>query len=151
MTNHANPFAPLIDPASILAACATSESLSTLPAHAHHCADLPSDKVSKDLAEFDAAIDAIAISSPALRKRYRRSGGVERQPDLAASVAESMLASVAPPHVGAETLAVSSGGARAVPEMPVATLEGTKDSWWSAPVSWYLRQLTFFGILTVTR
>lgn len=162
MTNHANPFAPLIDPAAVLAACATSESLSALPTHAHHHADRPSAKATKDLAEFDAAIDAAVTNSSTLgvsgsgktARRYRgRSGGVERQADFAGSVVEAMHAAVVPTEAAAEmTFASSPGDAQAaVPEVPRTTEIATNATWWSASISWYARLLTTFGMFAVTR
>jgi len=149
---RANPFFPLIDPASVLAACVNSESLNALPTHAHHRADLPSDKVSKDLAEFDAAIDAVANSSPSAasrkppRKRNGSSARVGRQTDTTGNAAEPALDLPAPTPVALEMLTTATPGVRAKPETPVAAEEGAKENWWSVPIVWYIRQLTFFGL-----
>ena len=141
---RANPFSPLIDPASVLAACANSASLSTLPTHAHHRADLPSVKVSKDLAEFDAAIDAVANSSPgpaAVKpsgKRIRPSGRSEQQTDVAKVAAEPALNLVVPTSTELEMLTTATLEACAAPEMEVVAEEGAKEYWWTVPIACYL-------------
>lgn len=54
-----NPFAALLDPASILSACARSGALAALPVSARRCADRTSPRIAGELAEHDAAVDEI--------------------------------------------------------------------------------------------
>ena len=148
--HHANPFASLIDPAAVLAACSESKSLSTLPTHAHHRADLPSEAVSKELAEFDASIDAAAhsIASAAVRKaarkRNRNPGPVERQSDAVQPAVIPRAVRARESSVEPEVHRAVATEARVVPATPIPIEQGALYDWWSAPISWYLRQLTFF-------
>ena len=59
MLTTPNPFAALLDPAGILGACAQSGALDALPVSAKRCADRMSPNVAGELAEHDAAVDAI--------------------------------------------------------------------------------------------
>jgi hypothetical protein len=59
MLTNPNPFAALLDPVSILKACAQSGALDTLPVSAKRCADRMSAKVGGELAEHDAAVEEI--------------------------------------------------------------------------------------------
>ena len=57
--NCSNPFAPLLDPVSILSACARSGALDALPVSAKRSADRTSPSIAAELAEHDAAVDQI--------------------------------------------------------------------------------------------
>ena len=59
MSTSSNPFAVLLDPAGILTMCAQSGALDALPLSAKRCADRQSPRVAGELAEHDAAVDAI--------------------------------------------------------------------------------------------
>jgi hypothetical protein len=59
MLTTPNPFAALLDPAGILSTCAQSGALDALPVSAKRCADRMSPHVAGELAEHDAAVDAI--------------------------------------------------------------------------------------------
>ena len=59
MTTPSNPFAVLLDPVAILATCTQSGALDALPLSAKRCADRQSPRVAGELAEHDAAVDAI--------------------------------------------------------------------------------------------
>lgn len=54
-----NPFAALLDPETVLSACAQSSALSALPISAKSCADRSGRNVARELAEHDAAVDGI--------------------------------------------------------------------------------------------
>jgi hypothetical protein len=54
-----NPFAALLDPVSILTHCAQSGALDALPLSAKRSADRQSPRVAGELAEHDAAVDAV--------------------------------------------------------------------------------------------
>ncbi|HEX6703895.1 MAG TPA: hypothetical protein VF169_03975 [Albitalea sp.] len=56
---NSNPFAALLDPASILSACAQSGALDALPISARRSADRMSPNVGGELAAHDAAVDEI--------------------------------------------------------------------------------------------
>jgi hypothetical protein len=59
MSTPSNPFAVLLDPVAILASCTQSGALDALPLSAKRCADRQSPRVAGELAEHDAAVDAI--------------------------------------------------------------------------------------------
>jgi len=59
MSTSSNPFAVLLDPVGILTICAQSGTLGALPLSAKRSADRQSPRVAGDLAEHDAAVDAI--------------------------------------------------------------------------------------------
>lgn len=59
MLTTSNHFAALLDPASILDACAKSGALDALPVSARGSADRTSSNVAGELAEHDAAVDEI--------------------------------------------------------------------------------------------
>ena len=56
MSNH---FAALVDPAGVLAACAQSGALDSLPVSAKRSADRMSPTVAAELAEHDAAVEEL--------------------------------------------------------------------------------------------
>lgn len=58
-----NPFAALLDPVSVLAACQRSGALTSLPLSARRDADQPAKALDDDLAEHDAAIEAQFIKA----------------------------------------------------------------------------------------
>ena len=58
MTHPANPFSALIDPATILCACAESVTLESLPVSARHSADRHRIKDAA-LAHHDAELDRV--------------------------------------------------------------------------------------------
>lgn len=59
MPTSSNPFAVLLDPAGILTLCAQSGALDALPLSAKRSADRQSPRVAGELAQHDAAVDAI--------------------------------------------------------------------------------------------
>jgi hypothetical protein len=59
MSTPTNPFAVLLDPVGILTMCAQSGALNALPLSARRSADRQSPRVVGELAEHDAAMDAI--------------------------------------------------------------------------------------------
>jgi len=59
MSMSPNPFAALLDPVSILTQCAQSGALDALPLSAKRSADRQSPRVAGELAEHDAAVDAV--------------------------------------------------------------------------------------------
>jgi len=59
MSTSSNPFAVLLDPVGILTMCAQSGALDALPLSTKHSADRQSLRVAGELAEHDAAVDAI--------------------------------------------------------------------------------------------
>jgi hypothetical protein len=59
MSTSSNPFAVLLDPVGILTMCAQSGALDALPLSAKRSADRQSPRVAGELAEHDAAVDAI--------------------------------------------------------------------------------------------
>ena len=59
MSNSSNPFAVLLDPVGILTTCAQSGALDALPLSAKRSADRQSPRVAGELAQHDAAVDAI--------------------------------------------------------------------------------------------
>jgi len=59
MSTPINPFAVLLDPVGILTTCAQSGALDALPLSARRSADRQSPRVAGELAEHDAAVDAI--------------------------------------------------------------------------------------------
>lgn len=80
MTHSFNPFSVLIDPAGILAECAASNALKTLPLSASHCADRQKPGVAGELAQHDAAVEAVydeliakAAKAPATKAKRARS------------------------------------------------------------------------------
>jgi len=91
---HANPFALLIDSEAVLAACAKSDRLAALPIQAHHRADRPSNKVSREVAQFDAAIDGAAPArtgtASAPRSRPKAAAAAEPAPEPEPAPAPSL-------------------------------------------------------------
>ena len=80
MSTSSNPFAVLLDPVGVLAMCAQSGALDALPLSTKHSADRQSLRVAGDLAEHDAAVDAIyhgliakAAKAPAPKTKGTRS------------------------------------------------------------------------------
>jgi len=80
MSTSSNPFAVLLDPVGILAMCAQSGALDALPLSAKRSADRQSSRVAGELAEHDAAVDAIyheliakAAKVPATKPKSARS------------------------------------------------------------------------------
>jgi len=74
MSTSFNPFAVLLDPIGVLTTCAQSGALDALPLSAKRSADRQSPRVAGELAEHDAAVDAIyyeliakAAKAPATR------------------------------------------------------------------------------------
>ena len=61
MPTSSNPFAVLLDPVGILTMCAQSGALDALPLSAKRNADRQSPCVAGELAEHDAAVDAIYL------------------------------------------------------------------------------------------
>jgi hypothetical protein len=61
MSTSSNPFAVLIDPVGILAMCANWGALDALPLSTRHSADRQSLRVAGELAEHDAAVEAIFV------------------------------------------------------------------------------------------
>ena len=59
MSTSPNPFAVLLDPVGILTQCAQSGALDALPLSTRHSADRQSLRVAGELAEHDAAVDAV--------------------------------------------------------------------------------------------
>jgi hypothetical protein len=59
MPTSSNPFAVLLDPVTILTTCAQSGALDALPLSAKRSADRQSPRIAGELAEHDAAVDAI--------------------------------------------------------------------------------------------
>jgi hypothetical protein len=59
MSTSFNPFAVLLDPVGVLTTCARSGALDALPMSAKRSADRQSPHVAGELAEHDAAVDAI--------------------------------------------------------------------------------------------
>jgi len=59
MSTSPNPFAALLDPVGILTQCAQSGALDALPLSTRHSADRQSLRVAGELAEHDAAVDAV--------------------------------------------------------------------------------------------
>jgi len=156
-----NPFALLIDADAVLAACAASPALGALPTHAHHRADLPSASVSDDVAEFDAAIDALATKSPhAIRKsarsRTRASRSKQRGTPLAAhqacdaGVAHRKPVGQTAPMPAAEVHRAVAGGIEPGSVSPsqadTAPKEAERPNWWAAPYSLYWHQLRLMGL-----
>lgn len=82
-----NPFASMLDPSAVLAACARSERLNSLARRVHCRMDEPSRKVSPVVAEYDAAIEAgkpgylalLATESPAQRAQHAAKPVVQQQ------------------------------------------------------------------------
>jgi hypothetical protein len=79
MSTSSNPFAVLLDPVGILAMCADSGALDALPLSTRHSADRQSLRVAAELAEHDAAVDAIfhgmaikAAKTPAAKPKTSR-------------------------------------------------------------------------------
>ena len=68
-TSCASPFAALIDPAGTLEACQKSVRLKDLPSTAYLRADRPSSRVSPEVAEFDAHVDAAIDGAVAAGRR----------------------------------------------------------------------------------
>jgi hypothetical protein len=56
---QANPFAALIDPASVLAACEASVTLRALPVVASNRSDRRASWLAADVARFDTLVDAM--------------------------------------------------------------------------------------------
>ena len=80
MSTSFNPFSVLLDPAGILTQCAQSSALGTLPLSAKHCADRQSPGVAGELAQHDAAVEAVyqeliakAAKAPATKPKRTRS------------------------------------------------------------------------------
>ena len=79
MSTSFNPFSVLLDPAGVLTQCARSGALGALPLSAAHCADRQGAGVASELAQHDAAVEAIyqelmakAAKAPATKpKRVR--------------------------------------------------------------------------------
>jgi len=76
MSTEFNPFAVLLDPVGILIVCARSEALEALPLSAKRSADRQNPRVAGELADHDAAVDAIyheliakAAKTPATTRR----------------------------------------------------------------------------------
>lgn len=59
MLTTSNPFAALLDPVGVLSACAQSGALDALPVSAKRSGDRVSTNVAGELAEHDAAVEAI--------------------------------------------------------------------------------------------
>jgi hypothetical protein len=79
MSTSSNPFAALLDPVGILAMCANSGALDALPLSKRHSADRQSLHVAGELAEHDAAVEAIfhgmavkAAKAPAAKPKASR-------------------------------------------------------------------------------
>ena len=82
MSTHSNPFAVLLDPVGILSMCAQSGALDALPLSMKHSADRQSLRVAGELAEHDAAVDAvyhglIAKAAKDVTPKPKRTRGVE--------------------------------------------------------------------------
>jgi hypothetical protein len=83
MSTSPNPFAVLLDPVGILTTCAQSDALNALPLSAKRSGDRRSPHVVGELAEHDAAVDAIyheliakaakAAKAPATKPKSARS------------------------------------------------------------------------------
>jgi len=80
MSTSFNPFAVLLDPIGVLTTCAQSGALDALPLSAKRSADRQSPGVAAELAEHDAAVDAIyheliakAAKAPATKPKGTRS------------------------------------------------------------------------------
>lgn len=80
MSTSFNPFSVLLDPAGILTQCAQSPALGALPLSAKRCADRQSPAVASELAQHDAAVEAIyqeliakAAKVPATKPKRTRS------------------------------------------------------------------------------
>jgi hypothetical protein len=80
MSTSSNPFAVLLDPVGILTTCAQSDALNALPLSAKRSGDRRSPHVVGELAEHDAAVDAIyheliakAAKAPATKPKSARS------------------------------------------------------------------------------
>ena len=67
-----NPFSPLLDAISVLAVCAGSSALRSLPRSARCDADQPSRTISAEMAEHDAAVEADAVEASGKRTTARR-------------------------------------------------------------------------------
>ena len=74
------PFSVLLDPAGILTQCAESRALSALPLSAKRCADRQNPAVASELAQHDAAVEAIyqeliakAAKAPVTKPKRTRS------------------------------------------------------------------------------
>lgn len=63
-----NPFAALVDPSAVVAACQASEPLKTLRSAVHRPLDKPRVFLDTEAAAFDAAIDAGLPVSPSIPK-----------------------------------------------------------------------------------
>jgi len=81
MSTPSNPFAALLDPVGILTRCAESGTLDALPLSAKRSADRQSPRVAGELAEHDAAVDAIyhdliakAAKAPATKPAAKPAG-----------------------------------------------------------------------------
>ncbi|MEP6873807.1 MAG: hypothetical protein ABI887_05545 [Burkholderiales bacterium] len=59
MSTSFNPFTVLLDPVGVLTTCAQSGVLDAMPLSAKRSADRQSPRVAGELAEHDAAVDAI--------------------------------------------------------------------------------------------
>ena len=59
MMTTSNHFAALVDPVTVLSACAQSGALDALPISAKRSADRTSHNVAGELAEHDAAVDEL--------------------------------------------------------------------------------------------
>ena len=80
MPTSFNPFSVLLDPAGILTQCAQSRALRALPLSAKRCADRQSPAVASELAQHDAAVEAIyqeliakAAKAPTTKSKRARS------------------------------------------------------------------------------
>jgi hypothetical protein len=80
MSTPFNPFSVLLNPAGILTQCADSGVLETLPLSAKHCADRQSPAVAGEVAQHDAALEAIyqeliakAAKAPVAKPKRTRS------------------------------------------------------------------------------
>ena len=131
----------------ILAACAASPSLAALPTNAHYRADMPSARVSGDVAAFDAAIDAMAAKNPeAVRKSPRSRSGSSRarQRGIAVNPVNPAKAAEAASPVPAHCEAAASATGPSAPIPP--SKGGDRSAWRSNPSGLYLHPSKLLGL-----
>jgi hypothetical protein len=145
---RANPFAPLIDAGTVLAACASSESLNALPTSARNLADRPRANV-RELTEYDAAVEGTAHSNMATLGRQPRtrtsSARLDRAVDVMVSSAMPDTAVFAPTAPATQFVSPASVRSALATAQRAAQKDG-RGSRWTASDSWYSQQLEALGL-----
>ena len=157
-----NPFASLIDASAVIAVCQQSERLVALPAQAHLCGDRPGAPLGKDVADYDASIDActhtglkVSVRPDRQRKVIASSmtpSGTAASPSVAAPVDSDgsgakwseMSAVRFPAPLQASTGAVRVE--RGLETSPAARGAQPGEAVWTASQAWYTRQLASLGL-----